>query len=147
MNRVLVAGLGNEARGDDAAGLLAVRALRKLHPRGADVEEYSGDTTALAESMSRHSYVIVVDAVASRAPAGTVIALSPEEAATCAATSSHGLGLREALALAQALGGQPTVLVFGIAGREFQVGAPPSARVVRAAAELAVTIEEQLACA
>ena len=147
MNRVLVAGLGSELRGDDAAGLLVARALRALRPRDVDVEEYSDDAAALAESMSRHTHVIVVDAVSSSAPSGTVLSLSPEQSATRRGASTHGLGLNAAIALAQALGGRPTVNVFGIAGRRFQVGDSPSPDVVRSAAELAVAIEEGLACA
>jgi len=147
MNRFLVAGLGNEMRGDDAAGLLAVRALRALHPRGVDVVECSGDAAALAESMALYSRVVVVDAIASDKPSGTVLVLSPDDATTRSSTSSHGLGLREALALAQTLGAHPSVSVFGIAGSQFRLGDAPSAGVVRAAAEVAVSIEEQLACA
>lgn len=147
MKHVLVAGLGSELRGDDAAGLLAARALRVLRPQGIDVEEYSGDTTALAESISRHTEVIVVDSVRSEAPAGTVFSLSPGRIETRARSSTHGLGLKEALALARALGAEPVVHVFGIAGRNFGVGDAPNPGVVRGAADLAVAIEEGLSCA
>ena len=147
MNSVLVAGLGKELRGDDAAGLLTARALRALRPTGVDVEEYGDDSTTLAEAMAHHAHVIVVDAVASSAPAGTVQPLSPERVVTRSDASTHGLGLRDALGLARALGGEPTVHVFGIAGCSFGLGDPPSAEVVRAATELAVAIKEGLACA
>ena len=147
MNSVLVAGLGNEMRGDDAAGLLTARALRALRPSDVDVEEYGDDTAALAEAISRHAHVIVVDAVASSAPAGTVQPLSRERVVTRSEASTHGLGLREALELSRVLGAEPTVHVFGIAGRRFGLGDPPSAEVVRGATELAVAIKEGLACA
>lgn len=147
MNSVLVAGLGKELRGDDAAGLLTARALRALRPADVDVEEYGDDTAALAEAISHHAHLVVVDAVASSAPAGTVQPLSPERVITHSDASTHGLGLREALALARALGAEPTVHVFGIAGRRFGLGDPPSAEVVRGATELAVAIKEGLACA
>lgn len=147
MNSVLVAGLGNELRGDDAAGLLTARALRTLRPTDVDVEEYGGDAAALAEAISRHAHVIVVDAVASSAPAGSVTPLSPFEVSARSGSSTHGLGIREALELARALGAQPTVHVFGIAGRRFGLGDPPSAEVVRGATELALAIKEGLECA
>ena len=147
MNQVLVAGLGNELRGDDAAGLLTARALRRLRPSGLDVDEYESDVAALAAAMSHHARVIVVDAVVSNAPAGTVLALSPERVATRFEASTHGLGVREALELARALGAEPTLHIFGIAGRSFGLGDPPSAEVVRGASELAIAIKEGLACA
>ena len=147
MNPVLVAGLGNEMRGDDAAGLLTARALRALRPTDVDVEEYGGDAAALAEAISRHAHVIVVDAVASTAPVGSVKSLSPDQVPAHSESSTHGLGLREALELARALGARPTVHVFGIAGRGFGLGDPPSAEVVRGATELAIAIKEGLACA
>lgn len=147
MNSVLVAGLGNELRGDDAAGLLTARALRRLGPRGVDVEEYAGDVAALAEAISHHSRVIVVDALASSAPAGTVTSLSPGQVSIRSGASTHGLGLRAALELARALGAEPKVHVFGIAGRSFGAGEPPSAEVARGARELAAAIKEGLACA
>ncbi len=147
MNSVLVAGLGNELRGDDAAGLLTARALRALRPRGVDVEEYAGDAAALAEAISHHAYVIVVDAVDSSSPAGTVKSLAPAQVSTRSEASTHGLGLREALELARALGAEPRVYIFTVAGRCFGLGDPPSAEVVRGAAELAAAIKEGLACA
>jgi hydrogenase maturation protease len=146
VNRILVAGLGNELRGDDAAGLLAVRALRALAPDGIDIEEH-GDAASLTESMSRHEEVVVIDAVASDSSPGTVLQLSPDAASSRRATSSHGLGLRQAVALTQVLGANPTVRVFGITGRVFELGAEPSPGVVRAAAEVAARIRELFVCA
>lgn len=147
MSAILVAGLGSELRGDDAAGLLAARALARLCPRGIDVEEHQGDVPALAESMSRHEQVVVIDAVAGGGEPGRILRLTPESAVLRAATSSHGLGLREAVALAGVLGSAPAVHVFGITGGRFELGAAPCPEVVRAAAEVAVQIKEQYPCA
>lgn len=144
MNRVLVAGLGNEMRGDDAAGLLAARAVRRLAQGGVDVEEFEGDMVSLAEAMAVHPEVIVVDAVQADVAAGTVLELTPEQASECAVASSHGLGVGSALALARVSGGTPSVRVFGIAGRSFTLGAAPSEEVVRGAARAAVEISALL---
>ncbi len=147
VNPILVAGLGNDLRGDDAAGLLAVRALRAIDVDGADVEEHGGDVAALAESMARHPKVIVVDAIDAPVAPGTVMKLSGEDPLRSASTSSHGFGLREAIALARVLGGDPKVEVYAIAGDGHEFGTAPSAAVVRAAAEVAVDIEERITCA
>jgi hydrogenase maturation protease len=147
MNRVLVAGLGTDLRGDDAAGLLVARALSGPGMAGVDVEEHHRDAASLAESMSRHAEVLLVDAVAADGEPGTVLELTPEAEALRGATSSHGLGLRHAVALARAMGADPSVRVLGITGRNFALGAEPSPAVVRAAAGVAVRIREMYPCA
>jgi hydrogenase maturation protease len=146
MNRVLVAGFGSELRGDDAAGLLAARALRELDVAGVDVEEHH-DAVSLAFSISRHAEVVLVDAVSSGGQAGAVVDVAPQDEALRGDTSSHGLGLGHAVELARALGASPKLTVIGITGHEFSPGASPSPEVVRAAAEVAVRIKETLLCA
>ena len=144
MSAPLVIGLGNELRGDDVAGLLAARELRALAVKGVEVEEHSGDVAALAESLATHEEVVIVDAVAGRAPVGTVLAFIPSVALDGARSSSHGLGVAEALALAQALGAAPRVRLIGIAGTNFGLGAKPSTAVVVAARAVAQTVAEDL---
>ncbi|HET9783064.1 MAG TPA: hydrogenase maturation protease [Candidatus Dormibacteraeota bacterium] len=147
MNATVVCGLGNDLRGDDAAGLLVARALLKLDVQGVDVEEHSGEPDSLVAAMSQHRHVIIVDAVAGDAPPGTVLSRFWNGAAMRGAVSSHGLSVGEALGLARVLGANADVAVYGIVGRVFEIGSPPSVEVVRAAAELAVRIEEDLSCA
>ena len=148
MTRLLVVGLGNDLRGDDAAGLLAVRALAALCPPEVVVEEQSGDPATLAESLARHERVIVIDAVQCAEPTGTVVDLTGASSPPAAArSSSHGLGLAEALALARALGAAPEVRVIGIAGADFALGAQPAGDVVRAAGSVAARIWEESSCA
>ncbi len=144
MTRTLVAGLGNELRGDDAAGLLAARALRTWRLENVDVEEHSGDVAALAESMARHAEVVVVDAVVSGAPPGTVRELNPDGAVARARSSSHGLGGSEGLALARARGAAPHVRLVGIEGSQFALGSKPSPAVAGAARVVAALIAAQL---
>lgn len=147
MNSLLVVGLGNEIRGDDAAGLLTVRALRKLDPVGVDVKESTGDAASLAESIAQYSEVIVVDAVETTGMPGRVIEIPRESIAAQGRRGTHGAGLAEAIGLAGVLGGHPSVLVIGITGRKFELGSKPDPEVVRAAAELAVDLEETIECA
>jgi len=144
MSRTLVVGLGNETRGDDAAGLLAARAVCTLGLAGVDVEEH-GDVAGLAEAIARHSDVVLFDAVAGGTPGAVVeVELGALRRVT---TSSHGLDAGEAVDLARVLGSQARVRVIGIVGRCFETGAPPSAEVTRAAAAAALRIKEVLPCA
>jgi hydrogenase maturation protease len=145
VTRLLVACLGNALRGDDVAGLLVARALRASMPAGVDVEEHSDDVVTLAESMARHADVIVIDAVVADVPPGTVLELDPpEDAGARTRSSSHGLGVPEALAIARVLGSEPHVRLIGIAGSEFSLGSKPTAAVVSAASEVARSLAAQL---
>lgn len=146
MRGLLIAGMGSDSRGDDAAGLLTVRALRRLGLSGVDVEEH-GDSASLAAALLEHSHAVVVDAVASGGEPGAVLELAPEDSVLGRDTSSHGLGVRDAAELAGAMGSAAAVLVVGIVGREFGVGRAPTAAVVRAATDVAAWIKESLACA
>lgn len=145
MSTRLVACLGNELRGDDAAGLLVARELRASLPAGVDLEEHSGDVVMLGESMARHAEVVVIDAVVAPVASGSVLELDPKDAAAARVrSSSHGLGVLEALAIARALGAEPHVRLIGIVGSQFALGSKPTAAVVTAASELARSLAAQL---
>jgi len=146
LTATLVIGIGNDDRHDDAAGLATARLLRS----GADagralprVLELGGEATELIEAWGGETTVIVADAMVSGAAPGTVrrfdAAREPLPAAPTA-TSTHGLGLAEAVALARALGRLPARLVLvGIEGADFSPGrglGPAVAAGVEAAARL-----------
>jgi len=130
-----VIGLGNAARGDDAAGLLAARALG-----GVELER---DPSALVELLDGAPSATILDAVSSGAAPGTVhrfdVSAEPLPASVRRATSTHALGLAEAIELARTLGRLPErVIVYGIEGRSFAAGDPVCA-AVRAAVARVVT--------
>jgi len=147
VSSLLVVGVGNDLRGDDAAGLLAARRLAALGPPDVDVVEHTGDPAALAAAMSGHDEVVVIDAVSGGEEAGAVLELTEEAGVLRGAASSHGLGLAEALALVGLTGPSPAVRVIGIAGRRFDLGDPPSPAVFRAALAVAARLKEARACA
>jgi len=146
MSRLLVAGIGNDMRGDDAAGLLAVRALRELGASNVDVLESPADTIALAAAIADHPEVVVIDAVAAEG-AGEVMVLDERSIAMRSRVTGHGLSVRDAIDLARALGREPAVHVVGITGSTFDLGAAPSPEVERAASKVASWIKEAFACA
>lgn len=124
--RPLVIGLGNDDRGDDRSGLEVARALRRRLPGSARVEECVSDGIALLELWRDSDRVVVVDAVRSGARPGTVHRLEPGEGFAPGfrtGTSTHGLSLGEAIALAKGLGCLPRhLVVYGIEGANFEVG-------------------------
>jgi hydrogenase maturation protease len=138
-----VVGVGNDMRGDDAAGLVVARRLRALAPE-ADVIERSGEPAELLDALDDGGEgVVLVDAVFSGAPPGEIHRLDASEVALpfAGGASTHGLGLAETIELGRALGRlPPQLLVYGIEGGAFELGAPLSPEVARAAATVAAEL-------
>ena len=141
----LVVGVGNAWRGDDAAGLEVAQLLRRAAPDGTQVVEHEGDPSGLIDAWEGEDEVVLVDAVSSGAPPGTVYRLNPLEKplpAELFRRSTHQLGVAEAVEMARVLDRLPARLaVYGIEGRSFHAGEPlcPQVRqaVGRVASELA----------
>lgn len=139
MSRVIVVGLGNRLRGDDAIGLDVAEALEG--EPGLSAVALEGEPVGLIELWRDAEEVILVDAVAGADP-GRVRHLAGAEALgpwqSGAPASSHALGLAQVLELAAALGRLPPRLeVWAIEGGSFATGAEPSARVREAGARVA----------
>ena len=136
-----IIGCGNSERGDDGAGLLVVERLRELgiEALGVTTRTCPGEATELLSAWRSDDDLIVVDAVVTGAPVGTVHrwdGIPP--AASSASASTHGLGVIQALRLAHVLGCVPKLLeVYGIEGKRFESGSPPSSEVKEAAEDLA----------
>jgi hydrogenase maturation protease len=126
--RGLVIGLGHDDRADDAAGPMVARLVAPHLPGEWCTTEHHGDLTALVDLCAGIDEVVIVDAIVSGAPAGTVhhVVLDDDPAPSFAsAGSSHGLGLLDALALGRTLGHvRGRVSLVGIEARQVAVGAP-----------------------
>jgi hydrogenase maturation protease len=138
----LFVGIGNPLRGDDAAGLLAARALRRHAPAGIEVRELEGEPVGLIDAWAGAETVVVADAVASGGEPGELHRIDAGAAplpAAFAGPSTHALGLAEAVELARALGRlPPRLVVYGIEAAGFATGADPTP-AVRAGAERAAS--------
>jgi len=145
---VRVIGIGNEFRGDDAAGLRVVRRLEKSGCRGVSFRVLDGEATALMDAMDGCFAVVLVDAVQSGEPPGTVMCWEQADALPLGPAlrcSTHAMGLAEALQLARALGRLPQHLaVIGIEGERFDPGTPLSETIERAVPEAAQRLERLL---
>jgi len=144
----LVIGVGNDHRGDDRSGLEVARALRPRLEGKARVEECVSGGIALLEVWRNADRVLVVDAVRSGAPYGTVHRLEPGDGAWLgfrAATSTHGLSLGEAVALAEGLGCLPRhLVVYGIEVENVEMGVGLTPSVARGVEEAAARIEAEI---
>lgn len=141
---MLIIGCGNRVRGDDAAGIFVAERLQEL---GLPSIVHSRDPIALIELWQGLDAIIVVDAVRTGAPIGTVSTwdLARFSPAISSPASSHGLGVAEAIALAEHLGSLPKQLrVYGIEGRRFDIGEEMTAEVRSAAQNLVWQLLAQL---
>jgi hydrogenase maturation protease len=144
---VLVIGVGNDDRGDDAAGLLAARrvraglAARPSSDAAVVVVECTRDATTLMDVWEGAGLVFVLDAVQSGAAPGTILRVEPGTEPLAAGRgrgSTHALGVAEAVELARALGRlPPRLIVYGIEAASFAPGTRPAPAVAAAACEVA----------
>ena len=133
-----IIGCGTAGRGDDAAGLLVARRLREL---GVETLEHAGDGLALMESWGGDDTVILIDAVVTGGAPGTLTVWNGRRAPVLedhCRSSTHTFGVAEAVKLARVLGRMPRRLwIYGIEGRQFELGSAPAAEVIAAAEQLA----------
>lgn len=144
MKELLVIGVGNWYRGDDAAGLVAARTIKDKKLPGVSVREESGEGTALMDAWSGAANVVVIDAVFSGLPPGTVHCLDAgthDLPASLFRSTSHTFGVAEAVALARTLHRLPPKLtVYGIEGENFSPGVGLTRAVDSGAQEIALRI-------
>lgn len=147
---VVVIGIGNPMRGDDGIGAAAVSLLREtVDCTGLECTALDGEATRLMAAWEGRRHAIVIDAVVSGSPPGTVHRFEQGRdalPAAAAATSSHAAGLNEAVELAQVLDRLPGRLtVFGIEVADLAPGADLSPAVAAAVPELVDRIASELA--
>ncbi len=122
----MVVGIGNHWRRDDAAGLEVARRLRRVAPPGVTVREEAGEPASLLEAWAGVDEALVLDAVRSGSPAGTLHrceANSGPLPAEFFRGSTHALGVADAIELARELDRLPKrLVVYGIEGENFEVG-------------------------
>jgi hydrogenase maturation protease len=143
-----VIGIGHPHRGDDAAGVLAARALKRQAPPGISIRESTGEALSLIERWQETDRVFLVDAVQSGAAAGTLHRFELDQGPApfeCFHATTHGFGVAGAIELARTLNRLPRCLiVYGIEGAAFGVGDALSPAVEQAALEVVRRICEEL---
>lgn len=148
--QILVLGLGQTLRGDDAAGPQAVRLWQAQYPQTAErirVEIAELPGLSLLNLLEGMEAAVIVDALRAPSTPGKVLRIGPEELAafTPDSHSAHGWGVAETLHLGRSL--YPAlkacrVTLLGIVGGQFDMGAGLSPEV-RIACELAGRMIEQ----
>ena len=151
---VAVIGIGQRLRGDDAAGLEAVRLWQRVFVQTAArpdirvhmVEEPGLDLLDLLEGMDA---AVLVDAVCSHGDAGTLHHISPSDLAKTQENpaSAHGWGVAQALRLGSALdtrARQPVLRLLGIEASHVEIGEGLSEPVRQSLAAASEAIQDEV---
>jgi hydrogenase maturation protease len=155
---IVVAGLGSTYRGDDAVGPMVAALFAGVNDDVRDVGPLAEPLDLLGR-FDGADLAIVIDAVRSGAPIGTVQVMdidvehvNDDGTAEPAVTSTHGIGLVGVLRVARAIDRAPRrLVVVAVEGESFELGSSMSAAVRAAVPEafLAVArlIESEQLCA
>jgi hydrogenase maturation protease len=147
-SKMIVIGIGNPYRSDDAAGLLVARRLKERFISACEVHEQAGEGAALMELWKGSQHVVVIDAVQSGAAPGTIhrfqVNLHPFPVPIFR-DSTHAFGLIEAVELSRALNQLPSDLViYGIEGEHFGAGTGASPAVLNGVNDLVRDLQQQI---
>jgi len=137
--------LGSPFRGDDAAGPAVAERLRAA---GATVLDCADEPTRLLDLWDGLDTLVVVDAVRSGAPPGTMHRVEARDGPLprdLRLASTHAMGIADALELGRALGRAPRrVVVVGVEGASFGMGEELSPAVAAALDPLAAAALAEL---
>ncbi|MBI4597634.1 MAG: hydrogenase maturation protease [Candidatus Omnitrophica bacterium] len=145
----VIIGIGNAYAGDDAAGLLAARRLQPLVGKAAIIQEAGGEGISLMAQWPKTARVILIDAVRSGSAAGTVHRFTahdqPLPVQVFGSSSTHAIGVAEAVELARAMGRLPAeLIVYGIEGERFDAGTTISPSVTQAIDRVVTSIAREV---
>ncbi|MDO8142737.1 MAG: hydrogenase maturation protease [Candidatus Brocadiales bacterium] len=145
---ILIIGIGNAFRGDDAVGLRITQDIKKVASVHVTVIEQSGDGVTLMESWKNADTVILIDAVYSGGNFGTIYRFDAHTQPIPTEFfhySTHAFGVAEAIELARALKQLPqNLIVYGIEGKCFEAGIGLSIEVERAAQEVVTRVRHDI---
>ena len=122
--RLAVIGIGHQHRCDDAAGLEVARRLRLAHPPGVVIAQEEARPDSLLEAWSGADEALVIEAVSSGEPPGTIHRFeATTEPLPAELFDAHTPGLPAAVELARELDRLPgRLVVYGIEGESFEPG-------------------------
>ena len=144
----LVIGIGNEDRSDDGVGPRVARAVLEELGTTIRVSEVPGPVTDLLDLWRDADDVYVIDAVQSGGRAGELhrfeVGSSPLPS-RLGATSTHGLSLADAVALAESLDSKPhRLVIYGVEAANLAAGGTLSPAVESAIPLVARRLIEEI---
>jgi hydrogenase maturation protease len=147
--RLLVLGLGNVLLGDDGLGAAAVARLERDYriPPGVQLEDGGTLGLSLLGLLAESEHVILVDAVRSDSPPGTLVRIDGEEVmvAVRQRLSPHQVGVADVLDAARLMDCYPTsVTLLGLEPETIELSLVRSSAVEGGLDELVETIVREV---
>jgi hydrogenase maturation protease len=145
---ILIIGVGNEFRSDDAVGFITVRKLKEKKINNADVIESDGDGASLMDIWQKYGKVIIVDAVDTNKTPGNVLRIDANKKQLpfgISSHSSHLFNVAEAVETSRVMGKLPgELIIYGIEGRSFKAGTTVSREVLEASDKVVLKIMKEI---
>lgn len=149
--RVLIVGIGNELMGDDALGPETVARLAAGYDFTPEIElkDLGLGGVHLLDYLDGRDLVVIIDALdLAGCEPGQILRLSKAElmqGSSAVRVSPHELSLKETLAAADLLdAGAADVVLLGVAGKSFEMGAGLSAELHAALPALDAAVAREL---
>ncbi|MBI5492060.1 MAG: HyaD/HybD family hydrogenase maturation endopeptidase [Deltaproteobacteria bacterium] len=147
--KALVIGIGNILLRDEGLGVRAVEFFKEHYILPGGVDCVDGGTAGLSLSTFFRDYrrVIIVDAVSSGGPPGSILKFGKDDLAKAPPlrTTAHQLGIKELLAIAEFEGYSPDIRIIGVVPSEISVGFELTPLIKGRLPEIARAMEEELA--
>ncbi len=152
MKKIAIIGIGQSMRGDDGAGMEAVRQWQEKFPETAgrpDVRIEASELPGLAllDMLHKVDIAVFVDAVQSAAQPGTIHRLDESELASFLAISksAHGWGIAETIRMGRQLADINSIIrIIGIEAEQVEMGQGLSKSIQGAMPAICDVIEEEL---
>jgi len=148
-NPILIIGVGNDFRSDDAVGLYVAREIGKSGLEGVTIIEGINDGTSMIELWTGAPSVFVVDCVSSDSNPGKIYrfdAFREEiQESRFPSYSSHAFNITDTIALARNIDRLPeNLIIYGIEGANLSSGNKLSDAVKKAADETVIRILDEI---
>lgn len=141
MAEIIIVGLGNPYRGDDAAGWAVIDTLAAKIGSAIKLVKQQGDIAELMDFFSHYKSVYLIDAGSWDAPIGSwqrIDVLIQPILEEDAQTSTHGFGASQAISLAKNLDQLPSRLIlYAINGNAYHISNELSEPVAKGIAMVA----------
>jgi hydrogenase maturation protease len=148
--KILVLGIGNLVMTDDGIGVRVVQAIGERYRFPERVTVLDGGTLGLdlLPRIEEAQRLIIVDAVETGSPAGTLVRLTGEEIPLALETklSPHQMGLKDLLSVASLLGHSPVeTVLWGVQPESIEMALELSGPVEAQLEPLVVKVLKELA--
>jgi len=122
--KILIIGVGNTILQDEGVGMHAARALeREKLPPGVLVIEAETSIMDFLPQIQAAEKIIIIDALRTGSPPGTIYRLTPEDLPVDAALSLHAMGPLQVIQLAKQAGDfRAEVIIIGVEPKEMDLG-------------------------